>query len=142
MPLIRYAIGDVAEWGPPCDCGLTLPVLQRVLGRRRNFLRLPDGSVRLARLAGDHWHEMPEVQEFRLVQYRDGIIEAFLRCTGPLGEAGQARARDLIRRVLGFPFEVVVTETDRIDWGRSYKREEFVQVDRPWPGPRDTPAGA
>jgi phenylacetate-CoA ligase len=131
MPLLRYDIGDIAEWGEPCDCGITLPVLKRVLGRRRNFLRLPDGTERLARLAGDHWQEMPEVEEFRLVQYGDGIVEAFLRCSAPLGEAGRDKAVALLRRVLGFPLPIIVTETPAIDWGRSYKREEFVRLDLP-----------
>jgi phenylacetate-CoA ligase len=142
MPLIRYAIGDVAEFGPRCDCGITLPVIRRVLGRQRNFLRMPDGSDRLARLAGDHWQELPEVREFRLVQYGDGVVEAFLRCDTPLGPQGQARARALLQRVLGHPFAVVVTEVAAIDWGNSYKREEFVRKETPWPGRKPPDAEA
>lgn len=37
MPLIRYAIGDIAQVGPPCACGRGLPVLSRILGRVRNI---------------------------------------------------------------------------------------------------------
>ncbi|WP_159998443.1 phenylacetate--CoA ligase family protein [Roseomonas sp. 18066] len=138
MPLIRYAIGDVAEWGAPCDCGINLPVIRRILGRRRNFLRMPDGSERLARLAGDRWHVFPQVQEFRLVQYSDGIIEAFLRCSVPLDAAERQRATVFLQEVLGHPFDIRITETAEIDWGGRQKREEFVRVDRPWAGP---PAG-
>ncbi|ONG51568.1 hypothetical protein BKE38_16005 [Pseudoroseomonas deserti] len=135
-PLIRYAIGDVAEWGAPCDCGITLPVLRRVLGRRRNFLRMPDGSERLARLAGDRWHAaFPQVAEFRLVQYGDGIIEASLRCTTPLDAAARDRVVVFLQGVLGHPFDIRVVETARIDWGSRQKREEFIRVDTPWPGP-------
>ncbi|WP_419895986.1 hypothetical protein [Roseomonas sp. USHLN139] len=133
-PLIRYAIGDVAEWGAPCDCGITLPVIRRILGRRRNFLRLPDGSERLARLAGPHWHAFPMVQEFRLVQYGDGVIEAFLRCATPLQAVERAGITDLLQTVLGHPFDIHIIETDQIDWGGRPKREDFVRVDRPWPG--------
>ncbi len=32
-PLIRYALGDLAEVGAPCACGRGLPVIARVLGR-------------------------------------------------------------------------------------------------------------
>ena len=35
MPLLRYAPGDYAEAGAPCDCGRGLPVLNRIVGRRR-----------------------------------------------------------------------------------------------------------
>jgi phenylacetate-CoA ligase len=42
MPLIRYAPGDYAEAGAPCDCGRGLPVLTRIAGRG------PDGAARAA----------------------------------------------------------------------------------------------
>ncbi len=134
MPLIRYALGDMAEWGSGCDCGITLPVIRRILGRRRNFLRLPDGSERMVRLGGDRWQAVPAVREFRVVQYGDGVVEAFLRCAAPLGEEGRRAAAALLRDLLGHPFEVVITETAQIDWGRSYKREEFIRLETPWPG--------
>jgi phenylacetate-coenzyme A ligase PaaK-like adenylate-forming protein len=44
MPLILYEIGDYAEMGEPCPCGRGLPVLQRVLGRTRNRVRLPSDA--------------------------------------------------------------------------------------------------
>jgi phenylacetate-coenzyme A ligase PaaK-like adenylate-forming protein len=50
MPLIRYATGDLAEMparatSPDgrCSCGRTLPAIKRVLGRRRNLLRVASG---------------------------------------------------------------------------------------------------
>ena len=46
MPLIRYEIGDLAEVGPPCTCGRTLPVLTRIPGRARDMLTLPGGAQR------------------------------------------------------------------------------------------------
>jgi phenylacetate-CoA ligase len=139
-PLIRYAIGDVAEWGAPCDCGLQLPVIRRILGRRRNFLRMPDGSERLARLSGDRWHAFPKVQEFRLVQYGDDVIEAFLRCAAPLEEAERRQMAVFLQEMLTHPFDIRITETARIDWGGRQKREEFVRVDTPWPGRPAAPA--
>ena len=44
MPLIRYEIGDYAAFGGECTCGRGLPVLERIVGRARNMLRLPDGT--------------------------------------------------------------------------------------------------
>ena len=34
MPLLRYALGDLAAWGPPCPCGRGLPVLSRIPARQ------------------------------------------------------------------------------------------------------------
>ncbi len=45
MPFIRYATGDFAELGGPCACGRVLPVVKRVLGRRRNRFILAGGRV-------------------------------------------------------------------------------------------------
>jgi phenylacetate-CoA ligase len=32
-PLLRYDLGDEAEFGPPCACGRALPVLTRISRR-------------------------------------------------------------------------------------------------------------
>jgi hypothetical protein len=31
--------------------------------------------------------------------------------------------------VLGYPFEVVVTQCEKIDWGSRWKREDVMRVD-------------
>jgi phenylacetate-CoA ligase len=46
-PFIRYAIDDEAEMGPErCSCGRGLPLLNRIIGKERPILRLPDGRVK------------------------------------------------------------------------------------------------
>ena len=46
MPLIRYATGDRAALKPPgdaCECGRSLPLLDRIEGRSADMLIAPDG---------------------------------------------------------------------------------------------------
>jgi phenylacetate-CoA ligase len=43
MPLIRYALGDMAERGDTCSCGRGFPTLARVWGREYDFVFGPDG---------------------------------------------------------------------------------------------------
>jgi phenylacetate-CoA ligase len=129
MPLIRYEVGDYAEWGEPCDCGLTLPVIARIWGRERSFIRLPDGSLRLARLTGEYWREIAPVGEYRVVQYADGLIEAFVTCHRPLTDAEHGAMKAMLQKVLGHPFEVLVTQCENIEWGSRWKREDVVRVD-------------
>jgi phenylacetate-CoA ligase len=43
-PLIRYELGDYAEFGPACPCGRGLPVIKRIHGRQRNRLIMPSGE--------------------------------------------------------------------------------------------------
>ncbi len=45
MPLIRYAPGDYAEAGEPCDCGRGLPVITRIVGRSRDPAATPAGRA-------------------------------------------------------------------------------------------------
>lgn len=70
MPLLRYEIGDLADWGAPglCACGRSLPRLANVSGRTTDLLVLPDGSMvsgpSLALLIG----QTPEVRQAQFVQ--------------------------------------------------------------------------
>ena len=43
MPLLRYDLGDYATVGAPCACGRAAPVIEQILGRVRNLVRMPDG---------------------------------------------------------------------------------------------------
>lgn len=45
QPLIRYDQGDLARVGEGCDCGLTLPVLDEVVGRTLAVFQHPDGRT-------------------------------------------------------------------------------------------------
>jgi phenylacetate-CoA ligase len=46
MPLLRCDTGDLAVAGAdPCACGRTLPTLNPIEGRRRQAIRLADGSI-------------------------------------------------------------------------------------------------
>jgi phenylacetate-CoA ligase len=49
-PLVRYDTGDFAEVAGRCPCGRSGKTLRRVMGRRRNLMRLPDGRVTWPRL--------------------------------------------------------------------------------------------
>lgn len=135
MPIVRYDIGDVAEWGPggagggPCACGMTLPLLARVHGRERGFLRMPDGRLRLARITGEHWIGVGPVREFRMLQYADGLVEALVRCARPLTGEERTAAAMMLKRVLDPGLQVLVTEVEAIDWGPGWKRPEVTRVD-------------
>ena len=43
-PVVRYALGDMAEASGPCPCGRGLPTVRRIVGRSRNLIRLPTGD--------------------------------------------------------------------------------------------------
>jgi phenylacetate-CoA ligase len=135
MPLVRYELGDIAAWAPEpaggaCACGLSLPLLAEVHGRERSFLRLADGSLKLARLTGEHWARVAPVQEFRLVQYADGLVEAFIRCARPLAVAERGALVAMLHEVLDPGLQILLSEVERIDWPAGWKRQEVMRLER------------
>lgn len=45
MPLIRYDLGDVAEWdAQSCGCGRHFPVIKKIVGRQDDYIVTPDGK--------------------------------------------------------------------------------------------------
>ena len=105
MPLVRYDIGDLGEVGGPCPCGRGLPVLRRVLGRRRNRISLPEGRTAWPDV-GAIWAAIPEVERIQLVQRGPEDIEVrFARAT-PLAPAEERAAASRLRAALGHPFQL------------------------------------
>jgi len=96
MPLVRYDLGDVAQAGPPCACGRTLPVIGRVLGRRRGLAHLPDG--RTMAVAPDLAMQVlrPPLRDMQLVQASPGELVAHLVSPQPLDPA---RLRSIARTI-------------------------------------------
>lgn len=125
MPLLRYAIGDFAEVGEACPCGRGLPVLKRILGRRRNRVVLPDGRGSWPDIGG-LWAAIPDVDQIQLIQRDADHVEVrFVRQLPlQLGEEAQVTAR--IREALGHPFRLTFTCQDAIPRQPNGKHNTFV----------------
>ena len=68
MPFIRYATGDFAELGDPCPCGRVLPVLKRILGRRRNRFTLAGGRVVWPIVEFGELTELFAIDDYQIIQ--------------------------------------------------------------------------
>lgn len=126
MPLIRYALGDFAQVGPPCPCGRGLPVLRRIHGRARNLLRLPDGSQHWPSFPAQDWLAVAPVRQFRLRQPAAERIEVELVTTRPLEAAEESALRQMLQRRLGHPFQIVLQTVAGIPRSPGGKFEDFV----------------
>jgi phenylacetate-CoA ligase len=133
MPLIRYDIGDIAEWGAPCDCGITLPVIKKIWGRTRHMITHPDGHTTYARLfTTNDFEDSWNLKEYRFVLHQGSIVAAQLRVAERSTELAR-HITELVQRKLGYPYQVRVQFVDKIDWGLSWKRENFSVSDSPPP---------
>ncbi len=125
-PLIRYALGDYAEVGAPCDCGRGLPVLTRILGRERNMLTLPDGRQMWPSFPTKYWDEIAPIRQLQLVQQDLQTLEARVVMDMPLTEEQEARLRDFFQNRFGYPFNIIITCLDAFERAPNSKFEEFV----------------
>ena len=83
-PLVRYAVGDHATVGGPCPCGRGLPVIERVLGRTRNMLTLPDGG-RIWPVLNPVFEDLTlPIRQLQLVQRTPAEIDVSLVVDRPL----------------------------------------------------------
>jgi phenylacetate-CoA ligase len=126
MPLIRYEIGDYAVGGAPCPCGRGLPVIERILGRKRNMLRLPNGRRYYPSFPADEWAGIAPIRQLQVVQRTLEEIELRLVAERPLTAAEEARLAAAFQRTLAHPFRIALAYRDEIGRSGNYKFEDFI----------------
>ena len=123
MPLVRYAIEDVASWSAvPCACGRTAPRLERLVGRVADFLVRRDGAmVAGVSLVEKTLTAIPGVDQLQIVQSR---IDGFeLNCV-PSGAYGESSAHALTAALVdafGSGIDVQINLMDRIPQEKNSK---------------------
>lgn len=132
MPLIRYEIGDLAEWGEPCDCGVTLPVIKKLWGRTRHVIVNPDGRKTFARIYAREFQELAGLIEYRFVLHSDKVVVAQLKALQSSEQLTEA-VIERVQRALSYPYPVKVKYVEKIDWGSTWKQENFAVSDSPSP---------
>lgn len=129
MPLIRYAIGDYAEVGPPCPCGRGLPTLQRILGRRQNMLRLPSGETRWPLLSSTDIRDLlsrAPIRQYQVVQRRTDRLELRLVRLRPLTDQEEAAVKAWAGRKFGQAFTVELSYHAELERSAAGKFQDFV----------------
>jgi phenylacetate-CoA ligase len=128
-PIIRYALGDFAEVGTPCPCGRGLPVLNRIVGRQRNMLVLPNGDLRWPSIEVEealaNADEIPPIQQFQVIQRSLEDIEALIVAPRELTPSEQALVIAWFEKSFGWSFNVKFTYVDNIPLSPTGKFEDF-----------------
>lgn len=132
MPILRYEVGDLAAWGPPCDCGLTTPVIERIFGRTRDLITLPNGTRRFVAFSGELFTDLAPVREFKVILHTDEVIEFVVRPQRALSEVEKAGLVECLQKRFDYPYRVLIREVDDMRWGGYWKRKDFVQTGRPY----------
>ncbi len=109
MPFIRYRTGDSAVLaGEPCPCGSKLPLLQQIVGRVSNDLKVPGGKV-------IPWKEirdamvLPGICRYQVRQDRQGNLRVRI-------QEVSNRSSPEIHRTLLSRFERIFDDSVQIDF--------------------------
>jgi phenylacetate-CoA ligase len=125
-PLIRYELGDYAEFGAPCPCGRGLPVLQRIAGRTRNILLGPDGKRYWPALGSRFLGGIASVRQHQMVQKRRNLVELRLVASATLTADEENALREHVRSRLPAGVELSFVYCADIPRGPSGKFEYFI----------------
>lgn len=123
MPLIRYRVEDM---GVPsrrsCSCGRGLPLMERVTGRRADFLKRPDGSL----VAGVSLVErtltaIPGIEQMQLVQNELHRVCVKLVNDSDFTEASELKLRNELKTVFGDEVTIELQYSSDLDQTSSGK---------------------
>ncbi|MCP5129217.1 MAG: phenylacetate--CoA ligase family protein [Pseudomonadales bacterium] len=126
MPLIRYDIGDYAIAGGSCDCGIRLPVLERVIGRTRNLVHYPDGSRSWPLYNAMKMMDLISGAQFQLVQKTSDTLLLRIGTDTPVAEPTLQALKSIINEAIGYPFNILFEQVADIPRSNSGKFEEFI----------------
>ncbi len=126
MPLLRYAIGDYAQFGPPCPCCRGLPVLEKIAGRQRNMLVLPDGRQHWPSFPAELWAPFSAIRQFQLIQKRLDTITIRLVAEPRLTPNEEQQLTTALCERFGYPFSIVFEYPEKIERASSGKFEDFI----------------
>jgi phenylacetate-CoA ligase len=93
MPFIRYDLGDIGKLRQGnCTCGRTTPLIEGILGRILEFIKIPDGLV-------NPWHftnaieAYPGIAQYQIVQDSDTHMQINI-------VKGEKFQSDIMRKVI------------------------------------------
>jgi phenylacetate-CoA ligase len=125
--MLRYEIGDMAEWAPPCPCGRGLPTLRRITGRKLNLLRLPGGDALIPDIERQDFHAIAPIEDIQVVQHDLARIEIRLAAPALPDAPTRARIVEAVRHGLhGRDFIFEITRFPVLPRGPSGKHALFV----------------
>jgi phenylacetate-CoA ligase len=133
-PLLRYEMNDFAEAGDACACGRGLPVIRRIMGRRRNILVTPDGREFWPSLMPRAMQNIVSMREYQFRQTARDTIEVWVAVDNPATAEQEERLRKVLAEgLLGTkgmiaPFEFRFRYLPEFPRNPNGKHEEFVSL--------------
>jgi phenylacetate-CoA ligase len=128
MPLLRYAIGDYAEVGGRCRCGRGLPLLTRIVGRKRNMLVLADGRSYWPSFGTRRFTQIAPILQQQFHQSAPDRLRVQLVVAEPLDKNQEAAIISHIQKALPAPFQITLEYVAEIPRNAGGKFELFTSA--------------
>jgi phenylacetate-CoA ligase len=122
MPFIRYRTGDIGALASRlCSCGRTLPLLERVEGRKTDFIVAPDGRVLHGLSLIYVIREIEGIEHFRITQKRLTEFEVEIvrnqnydsNCESRIREGFSRRLRAQVSVRVSYPTAIAATSSGK-----------------------------
>lgn len=126
MPLLRYEVGDYAIAGGTCDCGITLPVIKKIIGRTRNLVTYPNGRKSWPSYNPMKLMDLLPNAQFQLVQKTLNTLLLRIGYTNKEEDIPIDKLVNIINSAMGHDFEIDIEVMDTIPRSKSGKYEEFI----------------
>jgi phenylacetate-CoA ligase len=137
MPMIRYAIGDLAELGPVgvCQCGRNTQTLTKIIGRTQALVFGTNGVI----LPGAYFYHLFKdfagaIQRYQIFQASNLDIEIRYIPDRDFRRELLEEIELALRGTLGKEMAISFTEVESITLGRTGKRQSVVSELSPNPG--------
>lgn len=126
-PVIRYDVGDYAvPLDGPCPCGRGLKRLEKIIGRQRGQLLLPDGRVKFSSPLSRALRDAGALRQFKVIQHERDRVEILIVPMEGFGEAQREKITEAFQSYLGFPIKVSFTSVPEIERTPAGKYLDFV----------------
>lgn len=126
MPLIRYDIGDIGKPSDKkCSCGLNLPLMEVIEGRKEDFIKNRDGRlVHAAYLC--YTLKEDTVHEFKMYQKAIDYLHVQIVKSPQFTEKSEKVLEQKLRTALGKDYKIEFEYMERIPREKSGKLRYFV----------------
>lgn len=129
MPLIRYENDDFIETSDvPCNCGRTLPVIRKIIGRRRNLFKFANGKVRWPSFDVPEFMPFLPAHQFQFIQTSRTHIKVLYVHDGSSREADADGMKNYMQGKLNETFDISIVKTDSIPKLASEKFEDCISL--------------
>ena len=117
MPLIRYAHGDAGQFvDGECTCGITMPLMRIVGGRKDDFLQTTAGKLMPPTIFFPYpFQSCKGIKQFRVIQERRDLLKFQLVLRESIEPEVFEKAETEIKRVFGKDMEVEFETLDQLN---------------------------